>query len=253
MGGEEPPGPGTGSHRPSALSIVQRQHRTLSLTLMEIELENPFGLHAPARLRLDPRLDVAAVLERARQEHGLDCQRLLYRGRLLKTSDVIGQFIEPDQTIKILTHVSDRSFRAMSPNGGSPRNPSESPARDIPRRVANPPAAAGPPRPGIWQQFREYLDLSLLGRLAFFIIILGGDAGPSRRVALFTIALIIYIYQIFIRPGPIPENDLIQGPAIPRAENHASRLEPDQLGLVQLTERFLVGLFASLYPGWDPN
>ena len=71
---------------------------------MEIELENPFGLHAPARLRLDPSLDVNAILVQVRTQHGLDCNRLFYRGRLLKPGDVLGQFFNPN-----LSNVS-RSF-----------------------------------------------------------------------------------------------------------------------------------------------
>lgn len=66
--------------------------------MIEVELENPFGLHAPTRLSMDPRLDVAALLDRARQDHGLDCHRLIYRGRLLKPSEVLGKFIEPNLT-----------------------------------------------------------------------------------------------------------------------------------------------------------
>lgn len=85
------------------------------------------------------------------------------------------------------------------------------------------------------------------------------DGGPLRFTIICFIATLIYLYNVgFFRPmiaAVDREREALfeaDGAAAAAAEGAAAAPERAHTGPIHAIEKFILGLFASLHPGWTP-
>ncbi|CEO95321.1 unnamed protein product (mitochondrion) [Plasmodiophora brassicae] len=223
---------------------------------IDVVFVNAFGLHPDLRVTIEPSRTVGDLRRMLDAEHGINASRLVYHGKLLSGGDSLVDFIDLDRDQRISTFVGPPGTTPPMPSiipFGSPVMGSAEPATG-PGEVAA--AAPERPQPGALHRVAALVDIQLAGKLLFMILLIGHDGSMFRLMTLCVAAVVIYVYQVAL--GRAVLNDGFEpladdAPVRPDVPDEAgARVRPDT-GPVQVVEKFIVGLFVSLYPGWTPR
>eukprot|EP00474_Spongospora_subterranea_P009108 CRZ09566.1 hypothetical protein [Spongospora subterranea] len=230
---------------------------------VNVVLCNAFGGHPDISLQVDHNTKVNQLLDLLKHQHNIECASLIYDGRLLMSEESVSQLsANSGQYLKLTTFISPKrdNFSPVS-NAFSTGFAMEPPVnnQNVRPGVADQPHVVVPQENVFAARFRRIINLQLAGKLLFFVFLLGGDGTSFRREMLFSIAVAYYFYHVIFRARQAGGVDQIAGnPAAgaglqqPRDAPRTEQLLQDT-GLIQGVEKFIVGLFASLYPGWNPQ
>eukprot|EP00455_Lapot_gusevi_P048565 TRINITY_DN672_c0_g3_i2.p1 TRINITY_DN672_c0_g3~~TRINITY_DN672_c0_g3_i2.p1 ORF type:complete len:165 (-),score=25.78 TRINITY_DN672_c0_g3_i2:37-480(-) len=117
--------------------------------------------------------------------------------------------------------------------------------------------AGAPPQPAR----RSYINLRLIAHLVLVVFLFSQEGEPTRTVVLAIMAAFYYLYQVGLlggnqaRPAGLGDDDEDVDPAVVEEFNRRQEAaaRPIEGGLLKNMERFVVGLFCSLFPSWQPQ